>query len=180
MIITGHVTNQVCAAALSFAPLFGMWVVNLVACELEMPFGRDANDLPLNHFQNEMNRALLLLTHEMADHLPHTTFLAKRDFVHLNTSLPLYESQGSSSRGSISQVATISPQARQWSGKQWSRKSRRRVLVGNTYRCRTGSHSTSYMEATFFKDEDHPDEPPIPHKDATTPMSMYSLSNCYS
>ena len=35
--------------------------------ELENPFGLDDNDLPLDHFQQEMNSCLLMLLHENSD-----------------------------------------------------------------------------------------------------------------
>jgi hypothetical protein len=37
---------------------------------LENPFGNDANDLPLDHFQAEMNKCLLMLLQESADLIP--------------------------------------------------------------------------------------------------------------
>ena len=39
----------------SFIPIFGMSCLNFIGVELENPFGQDANDLPLDHFQDEMN-----------------------------------------------------------------------------------------------------------------------------
>lgn len=74
------VANKVCAALLSFLPIFGMFSLNCVSIELEMPFGSDTNDLPLHHFQEEMNQTLLMLVHDMADHLPHTCKRAVRNF----------------------------------------------------------------------------------------------------
>eukprot|EP00929_Paragymnodinium_shiwhaense_P049410 TRINITY_DN2491_c3_g1_i1.p1 TRINITY_DN2491_c3_g1~~TRINITY_DN2491_c3_g1_i1.p1 ORF type:complete len:539 (+),score=132.24 TRINITY_DN2491_c3_g1_i1:154-1770(+) len=80
VLISQHVTNKVCCVILSFLPIFGMQSLNFAAGELEMPFGTDDNDLPLRHFQTEMNQALLMLLHDMTDHLPHTHGEAVKDF----------------------------------------------------------------------------------------------------
>jgi len=72
------------AGILSFIPLFGMYGVNLVAIELEMPFGMDDNDLPLSTFQKEMNETLLMLMHEMTDHLPQTSSDCRTSFEDLS------------------------------------------------------------------------------------------------
>mmetsp|Transcript_29898 Transcript_29898/g.69552 ORF Transcript_29898/g.69552 Transcript_29898/m.69552 type:complete len:553 (+) Transcript_29898:228-1886(+) len=50
-------------------PIFFTTGINTISAALEMPFGSDANDLPLKHFQKELNKSLLLLMHESADHL---------------------------------------------------------------------------------------------------------------
>ncbi|CAE7910058.1 unnamed protein product [Symbiodinium microadriaticum] len=71
-IIVSITTSLYWALPVSFVPIFGMIALNLVASELEMPFGTDENDLPLHHFQREMNQGLLLLLHERSDHIPST------------------------------------------------------------------------------------------------------------
>eukprot|EP00419_Tripos_fusus_P012512 CAMPEP_0172669106 /NCGR_PEP_ID=MMETSP1074-20121228/9475_1 /TAXON_ID=2916 /ORGANISM="Ceratium fusus, Strain PA161109" /LENGTH=596 /DNA_ID=CAMNT_0013485843 /DNA_START=103 /DNA_END=1893 /DNA_ORIENTATION=+ len=75
-----------CAVS-TFVPVFGLLCLNYAAEELEMPFGEDSNDLPLSHFQEEMNSSLLMLIHEWSDHLPKTNKDALRDWVSLNESL---------------------------------------------------------------------------------------------
>lgn len=45
----------------------GMFALNFISIELENPFGLDANDLPLTHFQKEMNDCLLMLLHLNTD-----------------------------------------------------------------------------------------------------------------
>lgn len=77
LIMTQIISSPVFAAMLSFFPILGMTTLNVIAAELEMPFGSDANDLPLRHFQAEMNDALLMLIHDFADHLPCTSRSAK-------------------------------------------------------------------------------------------------------
>jgi len=53
----------------TFLPIFGMFSLNFIASELENPFGNDDNDLPLDHFQTEMNNCLLMLLHTNSDHI---------------------------------------------------------------------------------------------------------------
>lgn len=55
------------ATTLTFIPIFSMCCLNYIGVELENPFGRDDNDLPLKHFQAEMNNCLLMLLHHSAD-----------------------------------------------------------------------------------------------------------------
>merc|ERR1712228_323382 len=64
------IENKFWGAFLTFLPIFGMFSLNRVAIELENPFGDDPNDLPLAHFQDEMNDALLLLLVDGADIIP--------------------------------------------------------------------------------------------------------------
>lgn len=53
----------------TFVMTFASFSLNFIAAELENPFGRDANDLPLETFQAEMNCSLLMLLHGRADHV---------------------------------------------------------------------------------------------------------------
>mmetsp|Transcript_61551 Transcript_61551/g.144222 ORF Transcript_61551/g.144222 Transcript_61551/m.144222 type:complete len:495 (+) Transcript_61551:39-1523(+) len=69
-VVTSFMTSYQWAIPVTFIPVFGMFALNQVAAQLEMPFGQDDNDLPLEHFQKEMNQSLLQLMHEMSDHLP--------------------------------------------------------------------------------------------------------------
>lgn len=76
-VVTSFMTSYQWAIPVTFVPVFGMFALNQVAAQLEMPFGQDDNDLPLEHFQKEMNQSLLQLMHEMSDHLPTTKPSAK-------------------------------------------------------------------------------------------------------
>eukprot|EP00927_Polykrikos_kofoidii_P012281 TRINITY_DN15287_c0_g1_i1.p1 TRINITY_DN15287_c0_g1~~TRINITY_DN15287_c0_g1_i1.p1 ORF type:complete len:581 (+),score=89.47 TRINITY_DN15287_c0_g1_i1:99-1841(+) len=67
MIVAAVVPNKVLAPLFTFFPIFGMYSLNFIAVELENPFGQDANDLPLEHFQTDMNRCLLMLLYEGSD-----------------------------------------------------------------------------------------------------------------
>eukprot|EP00419_Tripos_fusus_P051094 CAMPEP_0172826358 /NCGR_PEP_ID=MMETSP1075-20121228/19360_1 /TAXON_ID=2916 /ORGANISM="Ceratium fusus, Strain PA161109" /LENGTH=511 /DNA_ID=CAMNT_0013668001 /DNA_START=236 /DNA_END=1771 /DNA_ORIENTATION=+ len=57
------------SAVATFVPVLALYAMNFTAIELEMPFGEDPNDLPLSHFQEEMNTSLLMLIHPMSDHV---------------------------------------------------------------------------------------------------------------
>jgi len=59
--------NKVAAACATFTPVFLLSGLNYTAIELENPFGKDANDLPLKEFQTEMDQCLLMLLHPGAD-----------------------------------------------------------------------------------------------------------------
>eukprot|EP00929_Paragymnodinium_shiwhaense_P028062 TRINITY_DN16343_c0_g2_i1.p1 TRINITY_DN16343_c0_g2~~TRINITY_DN16343_c0_g2_i1.p1 ORF type:complete len:438 (-),score=87.85 TRINITY_DN16343_c0_g2_i1:388-1701(-) len=80
LMMTAQIENRVLAPILSFIPVFGCFVANFVASELEMPFGDDTNDLPLRHFQEEMNGSLLMLLHDNADYLARTGDNAIKDW----------------------------------------------------------------------------------------------------
>lgn len=60
--------------------IFGVSSLNYIARELEMPFGTDANDLPLVEFQEHMNNSMLMLIREECDHVAHTNEKCPRDF----------------------------------------------------------------------------------------------------
>ncbi|CAK9017907.1 Hypothetical protein (Fragment), partial [Durusdinium trenchii] len=51
LIVTSFTTSYQWALPVTFLPVFGMFALNQVAAQLEMPFGTDDNDLPLTHFQ---------------------------------------------------------------------------------------------------------------------------------
>jgi len=87
LIVTSFTSSYQWAIPVTFLPVFGMFALNQVAAQLEMPFGTDDNDLPLTHFQWEFNRSLLLLTHEMSDHLPATQTNSKTSVEDLSSFL---------------------------------------------------------------------------------------------
>lgn len=70
MMISCLVYSKPWAMVFSFLPVFGTFCLNYVAIELENPFGADDNDLPLFHFQKEMNKCLLMLLEDHADMPP--------------------------------------------------------------------------------------------------------------
>jgi putative membrane protein len=58
------------AAFLSFMVVISFWSVNYIAIELEMPFGDDANDLPLADMQMDMNMSLTAMCHKLTGTVP--------------------------------------------------------------------------------------------------------------
>jgi len=77
------IQSKVLAAVFTFIPVWSLFALNFAAGELEDPFGTDANDLPLAHFQEEMNRCLLTLLHPNADLIPNLSDDAVTDFEEL-------------------------------------------------------------------------------------------------
>merc|ERR1719203_699220 len=64
------VKSRIWAPVFTFIPIFAEFSINFIGVELENPFGDDDNDLPLGHFQSEMNKCLLMLLQENADLIP--------------------------------------------------------------------------------------------------------------
>merc|ERR1719424_2322765 len=54
------------AGILSFLIIMAYWSINYIALELEMPFGDDYNDLPLQDLQKGLNITLLELMDKKA------------------------------------------------------------------------------------------------------------------
>merc|ERR1719223_1225036 len=55
VVIAELIPHKAWASLFTFVPIFGLFSLNAIAIELECPFGDDANDLPLEQFQKEMN-----------------------------------------------------------------------------------------------------------------------------
>jgi len=70
LMISACFTKVWMAVVFAFIPIFGLSCLNLICIELENPFGNDPNDLPLHHFQEDMNNCLIVLLHESADLMP--------------------------------------------------------------------------------------------------------------
>lgn len=58
------------AFVFSFIQVFILWVLNMIAVELENPFGHDANDIDGREMQREMNTLLMLLMSSDAQNPP--------------------------------------------------------------------------------------------------------------
>lgn len=83
LMLASLIHNTVFACLFSFLPVFGMFSINFIAAQLENPFGSDDNDLPLEHFQTEMNSSLLMLLHDNADHVSRPSMRCVMDFDYL-------------------------------------------------------------------------------------------------
>merc|ERR1719217_1415983 len=64
-------------AILTFISVFCYWCINYIAAEIEMPFGDDANDLPVARLQESMNTALVMLLHDNCKKTPAFAFMEK-------------------------------------------------------------------------------------------------------
>jgi len=74
----------VLASLFSFLPLWAMFCLNFAAIELENPFGTDDNDLPMRHFQTEMNNCLMMLLHPNTDLIAGVNPNCEMDFFKLH------------------------------------------------------------------------------------------------
>jgi len=54
----------------TFTPVLSFWCIDLIAVEIEMPFGADVNDLPTHELQASMNETLLLLINPRSGRVP--------------------------------------------------------------------------------------------------------------
>jgi len=70
LVMSSLFTQPVMVFFFTFFPIWGMSALNFIGVELENPFGDDPNDLPLEHFQAEMNNCLMMLLHSSADIMP--------------------------------------------------------------------------------------------------------------
>lgn len=70
LICAATVTKLTWAALLTFVLTFSFWCVMYIAMELEMPYGEDANDLPLRDMAVVMNDSLLKMLHPTTQKVP--------------------------------------------------------------------------------------------------------------
>lgn len=69
-VVCQWVTHPFWAFVFSFIQVFILWSLNMIAVELENPFGMDANDIDGLHMQEELNQHLLLLMRPYARRTP--------------------------------------------------------------------------------------------------------------
>lgn len=80
LMLSALLKSKILIALFCFIPIFGLFSMNFIAIELENPFGIDTNDLPLQHFQDEMNSCLLMLLHDNTDLIAETSPDCMMDF----------------------------------------------------------------------------------------------------
>lgn len=90
MMMSVVIQSKILAGIFTFLPIFGMASLNLTAIQLENPFGTDDNDLPLAHFQEEMNSCLLMLLHPNTNMMAGTSKRAIMGFEDLLNSMESY------------------------------------------------------------------------------------------
>lgn len=105
MILSGLIKSKVCCAIFIFIPIFGMFSLNFIASELENPFGTDDNDLPLAHFQEEMNSCLMMLLHTNTDMISTTSGRCVVDFYEL---LKTMEAAHNGENGGVNRLSQFS------------------------------------------------------------------------
>merc|ERR1712216_664542 len=54
----------------TFVPVLSYWGINMIAAEIEQPFGDDVNDLPTHELQRDMNATLVLLSDDPIGRVP--------------------------------------------------------------------------------------------------------------
>lgn len=64
----------------TFTPVLSFWCIDLIASEIEQPFGADVNDLPTHELQAMMNESLLLLINPQSGQVPTLTSTAVLDW----------------------------------------------------------------------------------------------------
>lgn len=73
-----NIESKFAAGGFTFLSVFGFWSLNYIAGEIERPFGDDANDLPIDALQCEMNRDLKVLLDVNAQSPPSFSFDRER------------------------------------------------------------------------------------------------------
>jgi len=64
------VSNPFWAAIFTFVQVFILWSLNLIAIQIDNPFGHDANDINADEMQDEINRHLQMLLEPTTDRTP--------------------------------------------------------------------------------------------------------------
>jgi len=73
------------ASLLTFVVIFSFWSVLYISLELEMPFGDDPNDLPLQKMAEDLNLSLRTLVHPLASAVPSFTTPDNLEALHAKT-----------------------------------------------------------------------------------------------
>jgi predicted membrane chloride channel (bestrophin family) len=74
-IIAALIVNHFAIGAIiTFVTTFSLWSINFIAAELEMPFGDDPNDLPVESMQTAFNRSLRTLLNPLVQCPPNFKF----------------------------------------------------------------------------------------------------------
>lgn len=83
-------SGPIWASISTFICLIGMYSLELIACEIEQPFGDDPNDLPMLTFQEDMNASLVMLMNPVAKQIPQLGESVK-DFHHFASQHDAFE-----------------------------------------------------------------------------------------
>merc|ERR1719345_612727 len=80
LMVSALVPAPAWAAGLAFIATFALWSINFIGAELELPFGDDYNDLPVEEMQDDLNDSLRLLLLRDTRYPP--TFVLQDHHVH--------------------------------------------------------------------------------------------------
>eukprot|EP00928_Gymnodinium_smaydae_P038985 TRINITY_DN26744_c2_g1_i2.p1 TRINITY_DN26744_c2_g1~~TRINITY_DN26744_c2_g1_i2.p1 ORF type:complete len:281 (-),score=38.08 TRINITY_DN26744_c2_g1_i2:75-917(-) len=97
LMISAIIRGKVLAFIFTLVPLWGIFCLDMVSIELENPFGTDDNDLPLRHFQDEMNNCLIMLLHPNTDLIAGLRSDCETDFTAMYNSFAAHMEQDSES-----------------------------------------------------------------------------------
>jgi len=123
------VQNKFMAGFFTFMPMFGLYCLNFAAIELEDPFGTDDNDLPLEHFQTEMNNCLMMLLHPNTDLIATVSDRCEMDFHTLRKQVCLNENDLEEVYHDVSDGAPVRQKTRRLSEFDINDPSRSQSLV---------------------------------------------------
>lgn len=108
------------AGAFAFLSVSSLWCLNLIAAEIEQPFGDDHNDFDIHMTQREMNRSLLLLLGKqfralppMTPRRPNTVKPLKRCFTDSTFKSDVISQKSSTQSLSLSDIGKRSSQSSQ-------------------------------------------------------------------
>lgn len=80
-----------CGAS-TFISVGSLWCINLIASEIEQPFGDDCNDLPTREYQVEFNNLLMLVLDPRTNRVPHLSGKAVKCLHELNDRSSTFDS----------------------------------------------------------------------------------------
>jgi len=87
LVVKGWSSHPLSAAVIAFFCTFSMWSIELIATEIEHPFGEYVNDLPVREFQQDLNASLLSLLNPIAREVPALAEKANRNIKKLSSKL---------------------------------------------------------------------------------------------
>lgn len=79
LVCAATVNTSLWASLLSFVVIFSYWSVLYIALELEMPFGDDENDLPLQDMAMDLNLSLQAMMQPLASKVPEYVYKPEVD-----------------------------------------------------------------------------------------------------
>jgi len=186
------ITAFVCAASvqttfwaglISFVVVFSFWSINYIAVELEQPFGDDANDLPLNDMQEDLNKSLSQLMNIEAQQPPSFNFKREHQLLRKSTQgvedIIKEDERIRNSRGLNGGISNVAP-AEDLTGQQLAPPSSDVYIAFDSGGSQATAVATSSacIEATSLDDRSHKDNPqPMLHVTSTVDVDASMREN---